>query len=621
MVWGDGFIYRLVPWEGPMELPCRARGEELLRAGEFRELVRRLRRLQRGHDVSTVIACAFDRRTQVLPFVYADKRMAPAGVRAIGAAMVDAGFPRTRIVLEQWNRNFLPSKARLEGRMPDIFMVSAMNIHIARAEALIRDACRIPPEERPLIIAGGPKAIYEPWDLFSADAKDPWGADVVVTGEEYVLLALLERLLAQRRVGENVRGAFLRGRDEGFFDSVPGLVYARGGADGVAEELVNTGVQRLLGDLDELPQAVLGYGLLEPPGRGQGLAEKALAARFVRKVSPIVSLVLTLGCRFSCPYCPIPAYNQRQSRGKSGARVAEEMTRLYGEYGLRYCFGADDNFFNDRARALDIVETLRGTEINGKALRHTIRWGTEVTVHDTLAMKEHLDAVRSAGVRGLWLGVEDMTGALIKKGQTPENTVEAFRLLSRCGICPMPMMMHHDAQPLVTFGGRRGLVNQVRILRKAGAVGMQILMLTPAAGSKSYEEAFDSGMAFKSVGGRRVEPYMVDGNYVTASRAGKPWLKQAGMLAAYLYFYNPLRFLVAIVRPKSRLYLADAGMQILGMWGLLRTVRRTFGWLVRLWRGRIKRTTAAPRSTIPIVLANAAEGEAAEPVAQDTGHT
>ena len=35
-----------------------------------------------------MIACAFDHRTKMLPFVYANLRMAPAGVRAIGAAML-----------------------------------------------------------------------------------------------------------------------------------------------------------------------------------------------------------------------------------------------------------------------------------------------------------------------------------------------------------------------------------------------------------------------------------------------------------------------------------------------------------------------------------------------------
>ena len=41
--------------------------------------------------------------------------------------------------------------------------------------------------------------------------------------------------------------------------------------------------------------------------------------------SPIGSLVLTFGCKFACPYCPIPAYNQRQYRVKSGERIADEM--------------------------------------------------------------------------------------------------------------------------------------------------------------------------------------------------------------------------------------------------------------------------------------------------------
>ena len=32
-------------------------------------------------------------------------------------------------------------------------------------------------ERRPLIIAGGPKSVYEPWDVFSVAPFDPWGAD------------------------------------------------------------------------------------------------------------------------------------------------------------------------------------------------------------------------------------------------------------------------------------------------------------------------------------------------------------------------------------------------------------------------------------------------------------
>ena len=193
---------------------------------------------------------------------------------------------RTRIVLQQWNRNFRPSQMRLDGRIPDLFMVSSMSLHSEQCMDLIRDAHRIDPAHRPLIIAGGPHAIYEPYDLFSADPARPGSADVVVTGEEFVLLSLLEVLLSMRGRGESMRSAFVRARDSGALDDVPGLVYSRGASDGVPEELVDTGIQRLVGDLDELPHPVLGYRLLEPPSRHATLSARAMPAEQVQKAEP-----------------------------------------------------------------------------------------------------------------------------------------------------------------------------------------------------------------------------------------------------------------------------------------------------------------------------------------------
>jgi hypothetical protein len=125
-------------------------------------------------------------------------------------------------------------------------------------------------------------------------------------------------------------------------------------------------------------------------------------------------------------------------------------------------------------------------------------------------------------------------------------------------------------------------------------------MMTPATGSKLYSEAFTSGLAYASVAGRRVESYMLDANYVVASRHPHPWRKQFNIMLAYAYFYNPLRFLWALVRPKSKLYLADALMQCVGMSGLLQTIQHTFGWMVRLWCGDVQRHSHAPGSPIPM---------------------
>jgi len=88
-------------------------------------------------------------------------------------------------------------------------------------------------------------------------------------------------------LGESMRFAFLRAKAAGALDEIPGLVYPRGETDGVAEELVDTGIQRLLGDLDELPDPVNGYRLLEPPSRAQLLGSQPLAANRVRRHSPL----------------------------------------------------------------------------------------------------------------------------------------------------------------------------------------------------------------------------------------------------------------------------------------------------------------------------------------------
>ena len=140
-----------------MELPSRIKGDILLPPDEMSDIRRRLRVLAKNNDLTTVVACAFDHRTRILPFIYADMRMVPAGVRAIGSAMVDSGFEKTRIVLQQWNKRFNPEEMRLEGKIPDLFLVSSMHLHSAACDKMIRAANRIEPSKRPLIIVGGPR--------------------------------------------------------------------------------------------------------------------------------------------------------------------------------------------------------------------------------------------------------------------------------------------------------------------------------------------------------------------------------------------------------------------------------------------------------------------------------
>jgi hypothetical protein len=289
------------------------------------------------------------------------------------------------------------------------------------------------------------------------------------------------------------------------------------------------------------------------------------------------------------------------------------MAQLYADFGLRQFFGADDNFFNDHKRAVEIATAITKAKVNGIRLRSKVTWATEVTVHDTLKLKDHLPLFRAAGVRALWLGVEDITASLVKKGQSVDKTAEAFRLLAESDIAPMPMMMHHDEQPLYTPGRPYGLLNQVSFLRRAGACGVQVLMLSPATGSKLYADSFSSGLAYESVGERKIEPHMLDANYVIASKHPRPWTRQLNIMVAYLFFYNPLRLMGALARPQSGSRRLDIGMQIIGMWGVTQTIRRTFGWAIRLMFGRIKRKSVVPHSRIPMSAVGGGEASHALP--------
>jgi hypothetical protein len=295
-------------------------------------------------------------------------------------------------------------------------------------------------------------------------------------------------------------------------------------------------------------------------------------------------------------------------------------------------FGTDDNFFNETKRTLEIAEALARKTTARKRPHCKILYGTEATVHDTIRMQEHLPLIRRSGMAAVWMGVEDLTGTLVKKGQNQSKTIEAFQLLRSAGIAPVPMMMHHDSQPLVTFKSNYGLLNQMRTLRQAGALYSQVLMLTPAPGSKWYEDTYTSGLAFDTVAGRQLDPHIVDGNYVVASKHARPWLKQINLLLAYLYFFNPLRMLLALffslsripladadTRPQEeidryspltrisrrlfltvRAHLLDAAVQFVGMSGLFQTVRRTLPWAWTLLRRPITHSTRSPASSIPM---------------------
>ncbi len=577
-----------------MELPKRPKGDRYVTPGRYRELESQIRRRVRGKDIPVLFVNAYDPRTRLGPFFCLDKSLIPGAPRAIASALYAAGLTNVRVVMQPWNPRLRPSLARFDGRPPEMLLVSSMQIHSAAAYRLIRDAWKLG-DDRPLILAGGAKAIYEPWDFFGLSPDGREGADVVVTGEEYVLLELLDRILEHKTDQETMRQAFERVRAAGLLEDVPGLVYRPDASDhGPPDSLINTGVQRLIRDLDELPLPFDALGLFEPPHRRGAMSPRAVPAERLSKHAGAMSMVTTRGCRFHCHYCPIPAYNQFTYRYRGPERMTEEIAGIAERSGIGSYFGTDDNFFNHRRLVEEVFTAMAAATVRGRPFRKAIWFGTEATECDVFKHKDLLPLARDAGLKGLWFGIEDLTANLVQKGQSAEKTKTIFKLLLKQGIAPMPMMMHHDDQPLWSWKGLAGLVNQVNFLRRAGALSCQITLLTPVQGSRSFEDAFASGMMLRQVGGKPVEDYQFDGNHSIATRHPHPWRRQLNMLASYASFYNPVNLLRAV--PKlDRLWAERLAIQMYGMWGLVKSMYLSRDWFRRLVTGPIERFSDLPR--------------------------
>ncbi len=528
----------------------------------------------------------------MLPFVNIDQYLVPCGPRSIAGSLYNAGLTATRLVYQLWNPNLKPSRAQIDGANIDMLLVSSMQIHSASAYGLIQDAWTMG-QDRPLIIAGGPKACYEPFDFFALGHDGNIGADVVVTGEESVLLELLTVLADFGMEQGSALAAFNRARQAGALQNIPGLVYGPDGRhDG--QNLINTGIQRLLRDLDVLPMPTAGFATLEPSHRRETLAPRPLPLEKACCKRMVASLLLTRGCKYNCHYCGIPAYNQKSFRYKSPQRVVEEFIDCHRNMNTRYFFGADDNFFNVRRIAREMLEAMATRQFDGKSFARHIRFNTESTISDAYKNRDLMPLARQAGLSGLWMGVEDLAARLVDKGQTPGTTEVVFDTLIANKISPMVMLMHHEDQPLHSPGKLVGLVDQIRFLFDAGTVSLQCTIAGPAIGSKWSDEVYTGGLMYERIGGKKFVDAQHDGNHVATSLRPDPWRTQLNMLLGYAAFYNPFNFVRSmqlIDKTKKKQRRRRMAYQLWGMQACLRTAWKLKGHLWRLWRGPIQRVT------------------------------
>ena len=213
---------------------------------------------------------------------------------------------------------------------------------------------------------------------------------MVVTGEAYVLLDLLNVLVQCRGRGETMRTAFERARREGLLESVPGLVYLAPEATPQEPLLVDTGLQRLVQDLDEMPHEATGLGLMEPPHRGTGLSPQADPGRPGAQARRHRQRAGHAGLQVQLPLLPDPGAQPENLALPQSRRTRRRDPHGSERYGIECFFGTDDNFFNRRETAEGILTALARAKVSGKPLCRRVRWSTEATQFDTYKNRDLL---------------------------------------------------------------------------------------------------------------------------------------------------------------------------------------------------------------------------------------
>jgi len=226
--------------------------------------------------------------------------------------------------------------------------------------------------------------------------------DSITIGEpEYTFLELAE--------------AVINNKDSSALFSINGLAFnSLSGETGIIKNKPRGAVS----NIDNLP---FPYRHCFEIFKGRGIATYVLASR---------------GCYGKCTFCYLNQFYAEESlwRGRSPENVMDEICYLYREYGERYFYFADANFFGPGRKGKERADKLARMIIEQDM---KINFGIECRVNDI--EDESISMLVKAGLRDVFLGVESGSQNLLdrfRKNTTVEQNKKAINILRRYNIEP-----------------------------------------------------------------------------------------------------------------------------------------------------------------------------------------
>ncbi|MFC2066188.1 B12-binding domain-containing radical SAM protein [Chloroflexota bacterium] len=283
-------------------------------------------------------------------------------------------------------------EGEIERRKPDIVGIQAMTFTLVDVIATAKIVKRVNKDIK--VVLGGPHVNIYPNETIGIPE-----VDYLILGEGEITFAELIQNPGNTERLKKIRG----------------LVFKEG------EKVVNTGLRKLIDDLDTIPF----------PARHLTPYKKYYS--LLAKRPPVTTMMTSRGCPYKCLFCDRPHLGKK-FRARSAKNVVDEMENCV-DMGIKELLLYDDTFAVNRQRVLDICAEIltRGLDVG---------WDIRTRVDNV--DKELLEKLREAGCERIHYGVESGNPEILKilrKGITVEQSREAFKLTKDIGIKTLAYFM------------------------------------------------------------------------------------------------------------------------------------------------------------------------------------
>lgn len=149
--------------------------------------------------------------------------------------------------------------------------------------------------------------------------------------------------------------------------------------------------------------------------------------------APYASIYTTFGCPFKCSFCMINAFQHaNRYRMRDPIKVADQITRLYLDYGVRTFKIADEMFVLNERHYTAVAECIEETIPDASNQLNIWAYARVDTVKP-----DHLALLRRAGFRWLALGIESADPEVrdgAEKRMRTDDVVGTVRAIQAAGI-------------------------------------------------------------------------------------------------------------------------------------------------------------------------------------------